>query len=773
VSIRTKIISLLALLFAILIVLEVAVQKQILMPSFADLEREEAQTSMKRVGYALDTALENLELGAAEWGDWEEAYKFVRSPNLPFVEKYFPLALKELKVDALLIVDLNGDYVLSKARSVNTGEPLDLDLVAGKALPKDFPWRENLAQGKPAKGLLRTNNGVMMIAAAPVLNGSGSGRHLGMVILGRLLTPTQVQMIGAQAQASLTMLSDPPSTGGVQITETDTLTQVVRPFVDIYGRPLMSFRIDTPRRITARGQGVVTYASLYLIGAAVAVLLLLVVVLNRIVLKPLTRVTRHAVAVGKGAGSTGRLIIPGRDEIASLAQEFNRMVERVEYMAYHDGLTGLPNRTMFSKLLDRSISEAHRSGKRLAVAFLDLDRFKQINDTLGHEAGDQLLQQVASRLKGCVRDSDTVARLGGDEFVVLLAEMADEKYAAIVAQKILAAAARPFTLMGQEFRVTASIGISTYPQDGLDEQTLTKNADIAMYQAKAEGKNNFQFYSEKLNANSLERLTLESSLRHAIERHEFRLHYQAKRDIASGKITGMEALLRWEHPDLGTVAPMQFIPVAEETGLIIPIGKWVLKTVCLQSIDWQKQGLPALSIAVNLTARQFRDEELLSDVASILTETGIDPRLLEIELKESLLIHDVENTLRILTGLKGLGVRIAVDDFGAGYSSLTLLHQYPLDTIKIDRSFVRDIAGTPEDTRLADAIIAMGNSLSLTVVAQGVETREQAEHLRLHACGELQGFYFKRPLPVDEFTQLLRDQATEITYIGKRLALNA
>jgi diguanylate cyclase (GGDEF)-like protein len=443
--------------------------------------------------------------------------------------------------------------------------------------------------------------------------------------------------------------------------------------------------------------------------------------------------------------------------------------ERVEYLAYHDGLTGLPNRGMFSKLLGQSISEAHRYERRLAVAFLDLDRFKQINDTLGHEAGDQLLQEVATRLKGCVRDSDAVARLGGDEFVVLLPELADERYAAIVAQKILAAVARPFTLMGQEFRVTASIGISTYPQDGLDEQTLTKNADIAMYQAKSEGKNNFQFYSEKLNANSLERLTLESSLRHALERNEFRLHYQAKRDIASGKITGMEALLRWEHPDLGTVAPMQFIPVAEETGLIIPIGKWVFKTVCLQSIDWQKQGLPPLSIAVNLTARQFLDEQLLTDVSSILGETGMDPHLLEVELNESLLIHEVENTLRILTGLKALGVRIAVDDFGTGYSSLAMLQRFPLDTIKIDRSFMRDFVGTTKDTGLADAIIAMGKSLSLTVVAQGVETKEQAEHLRLHACDELQGFYFKRPLPVEEFTQLLRDQATEVTYIGKRL----
>jgi diguanylate cyclase (GGDEF)-like protein len=445
--------------------------------------------------------------------------------------------------------------------------------------------------------------------------------------------------------------------------------------------------------------------------------------------------------------------------------------QRIEYLAYHDGLTGLPNRSMFSKLLSQRISEARRYDRELAVAFLDLDRFKQINDTLGHEAGDQLLQEVATRLQGCVRDSDTVARLGGDEFVVLLPELEDGKLAATVAQKILAVLGQPFTLIGHEFRVTASIGISIYPQDGQDEQTLTKNADIAMYQAKAEGKNNFQFYSEQLNANSLERLTLESSLRHALERDEFRLYYQAKRDIHTGCISGMEALLRWEHPDLGTVMPMQFIPVAEETGLIVPIGKWVLKTACSQSVAWQNEGLPPFGIAVNMTARQFLDESLLQDLASILKSTGMNPQLLELELTESLLIHDVENTLRILTGLKSLGIRIAVDDFGTGYSSLATLQRFPLDTVKIDRSFIGGLIGPTEQSGLADAIIAMGKSLSMTVVAQGVETKEQADFLRAHACDELQGFYFNRPLPANQFAQLMRAQTANITYIGTRAGL--
>ncbi len=329
-NIRTKMISLLALLFTVLIVLEIAVQKQVLMPSFAELEREDAETSMKRIGYALDMTLESLELSAADWGNWADVYQFVQTPNEAFVNTNITaVALKQLKVNAILIVALNGNYVLSNARNLISGELLDLDLTARKALPADFPWRSNLSEGKPAKGLLRTNRGVMMIAAAPVLDGSGGGKPLGMVLMGRLLTPAQVQLIGAQAQANLAMSRDKLAAGNEQIAETATATQVYKTFADLYGRPLMSFRVEVPRRITARGQGAVTYASLYLIGAAVIVLLLLVVALNRIVLKPLARVTRHAVAIGDGTDLTARLDLQGHDEVAQLAREFDRMVDRV------------------------------------------------------------------------------------------------------------------------------------------------------------------------------------------------------------------------------------------------------------------------------------------------------------------------------------------------------------------------------------------------------------------------------------------------------------
>jgi diguanylate cyclase (GGDEF)-like protein len=392
------------------------------------------------------------------------------------------------------------------------------------------------------------------------------------------------------------------------------------------------------------------------------------------------------------------------------------------------------------------------------VLFLDLDRFKHINDTLGHEAGDQLLQEVAVRLRASLRESDLVARLGGDEFVAMLPEIEGEQYVATVARKILLARpavhpARPGIPRHGER------GHSRLPRDGLDEQALKKNADIAMYQAKEEGKNNFRFFSAELNAYSLERLTLDAALRSALERNEFTLHYQAKRQIKGHRITGMEALLRWQHPSLGIVAPMKFIPVADEIGLIVPIGKWVLTTACRQNMAWAEQGFDHLSMAVNLTARQFNDEGLLPDLAAILLGTGMDARLLELEISESVLMRDVEKSLRILGGLKAMGIRIAIDDFGVGYSSLSRLELYPLDSIKIDRSFVRDATGAPPNAKLTPAIIAMGKVLSLTVVAQGVETKEQADFLRENACDEFQGFYLGRPVPAEQIAQLLRAQA--------------
>jgi len=427
--------------------------------------------------------------------------------------------------------------------------------------------------------------------------------------------------------------------------------------------------------------------------------------------------------------------------------------DRIRYLATHDALTSLPNRLLFSEFLNRTIEAGRRYERRFAVAFIDLDRFKIINDTLGHDAGDTLLKTISMRLQECLRVSDVVARLGGDEFVVLLQEVSDQEHAGAVAGKILSSVSKPVILLGQECRVSASIGICMYTGEE-DEQTMMKNADIAMYRAKEDGKNNYRFYSDEIASQSLERMVLESSLRLAVERQQFFLDFQAKQELSSGAITGVEALVRWRHPELGDVQPLQFIPMAEETGLIIPIGRWVLLEACKQNVAWQRMGVPPISMAVNLSARQFSDASLLDDIDNALQQSGMDPALLELELTESMVIQNVEHAMTILDAIKRLGVRVAIDDFGTGYSSLSQLKHFPIDTLKLDRCFVQDLATHAEDQAITRAIIDMGKTLNLTIVAEGVENEEQVTFLRNSLCDEIQGFHFSKPIAADQFFEL-------------------
>jgi diguanylate cyclase (GGDEF)-like protein len=438
------------------------------------------------------------------------------------------------------------------------------------------------------------------------------------------------------------------------------------------------------------------------------------------------------------------------------ADEKTRADERIEYLASHDSLTRLPNREMFNALLRHSIEAAHRSQCRFAVLFIDLDRFKVINDSLGHQAGDALLVEVADRLKRVLRASDVVARLGGDEFVVILGETDQLGDVERVARNLLAVLSQPLQLSGHEWQTTASIGIAMYPADGLDLQTLTKNADMAMYLAKEEGKNRFRFFTKDTKNLSVESLQLEAALRRALEREQFSLHYQPKVGMAGEGVTGVEALLRWSHPDFGAVSPAQFIPLAEETGLVVPIGRWVLREACAQLMRWQARGLHPLSVAVNLSPRQFADEHLLDDIDEALGRSGLSPSLLQLEVTESMVMRNVSRAVKVMDAIRGRGVRLAIDDFGTGYSSMLLLKQLPIDTIKIDRSFVRDLPADSEDCAIVQAIISMARALDLMIIAEGVETREQEAFLRERGCDEMQGFLFSRPVVADDLASLLQ-----------------
>jgi len=434
--------------------------------------------------------------------------------------------------------------------------------------------------------------------------------------------------------------------------------------------------------------------------------------------------------------------------------------ERVQYLATHDGLTGLPNRAMFAQLVSLAVESAKRHDSKIAVLFIDLDRFKVINDTLGHDAGDVLMREMAARFRECLRGSDVVARLGGDEFVILVQDVTDSAQVAVVARHLLSAIMRPIEIHGQECRVTASIGICLHPEVGQDDQSVIKNADLAMYAAKEKGKNTYHFYSPTLRTRSAGRLAIETHLRQALERNELSLHYQAKVRVDTDAITGVEALLRWNSPVLGSVSPVQFIPVAEEVGLIIPIGRWVLRAACRQSADWRRAGLPPVRVSVNLSMRQLQDEGLIGDIRSALEDADVPPDLLELELTESMIMQNTERAVRLLTDIKALGVKLAIDDFGTGYSSLAQLKRFPIDTLKVDRSFIREIPRDSEDRAITEAIIAMGKTLCLTIVAEGVETPEQKAFLRERACDEMQGFYFSTPVPPDEFALLLRKFGT-------------
>jgi diguanylate cyclase (GGDEF)-like protein len=443
--------------------------------------------------------------------------------------------------------------------------------------------------------------------------------------------------------------------------------------------------------------------------------------------------------------------------------ERKRYERQLEYGANYDALTGLANRNLLSDRLRQAIANANRNGKLVGILLHDLDNFKVINDSLGHDAGDALLKVVAQRMRAVVRETDTVARLGGDEFVIVLPELDNANEAMMVANKLLGELAKPFTVEHQEVYVSASIGVSLYPRDGAQEQTLMKNVDLAMYRAKREGRNTVRYFTEELNAHNRERQKLETALHHALENAEFDLHYQPKINYHTGAVTGVEALVRWNHPTLGVIAPSAFIPLAEETGLIVELGAWVIRTACRQSRAWQDaNGLP-VNIAVNLSARQLDPDQLINTVADALRETGLAAEYLELELTETAIMPDAVEAIGILSELKCLGVRLSLDDFGTGYSSLNYLRRFPLDSIKIDRSFILGVGESANDRAIVKTIVALASNLNMNVIAEGVESLVQADFLKQHGCHEMQGYYFARPLPASQVSELLANHAVMST----------
>ena len=443
-------------------------------------------------------------------------------------------------------------------------------------------------------------------------------------------------------------------------------------------------------------------------------------------------------------------------EAQKLAEQVQTAKAEMDHLAHHDVLTDLPNRMLLQDRLSQAIELARRQGRQLAVMFMDLDQFKHINDSLGHAVGDQLLRSVAQRLVGCVRHSDTISRQGGDEFVLLLPHIEQAEDAARSAQKILAGLALPHNIDRHDLHISASIGISIYPDDGKDVETLVKSADTAMYHAKENGRNNYTFFEQRMNIQAVQRQSTEVSLRRALERQEFVLHYQPKIHLRSGTVVGVEALIRWQHPERGLLLPAQFVSIAEDCGLILPMGRWVLRAACRQARAWLQAGLPPITVAVNTSSLEFHAKDFLENVRVTLNETGLEPHFLELEMTESVLMRDAESTDAVLHALAALGVKLAVDDFGTGYSSLSYLRKFPIDTLKIDQSFVNQMTSNQDDAAIVSAVISMGKSLKQRVIAEGVETPEQYAFLVAQQCDEGQGYYFGRPVGAEAFATLLQ-----------------
>lgn len=529
------------------------------------------------------------------------------------------------------------------------------------------------------------------------------------------------------------------------------------------------------------------FAAALLVGTILLSATLLYSILRSIVLDPLTKLGRAALALGNGE-SIDRIGITSDDEIGELARSFENMSEslnnshkQVAHLAYHDSLTGLPNRRYFTEIVERAVTHAEREKKCIALLFLDLDNFKRVNDSLGHHTGDTLLKEVADRLTRVVRASDivtrnndampqsTVARLGGDEFIVLLSDLSQAIDAAGVADRILSELEAPLVLDQNELFIKTSIGISTYPGDGDSAELLIKNTDIAMYHAKEHGKNHYQFFKEDMNRDLIQQFKMESALRRALDNNELLLHYQPQVETHSGKIIGVEALIRWLDPVEGLISPGEFIPLAEDTGLIVPIGEWVLYEACRQNQAWQRLGHPPITMSVNISSRQFETGNLRDTIEHVLSETGLDATYLDIELTETLIMKDPVNIASILNDLKTLGLRISMDDFGTGYSSLSLLKRLPIDCLKIDQSFVRDLTDDADDAAIITTIIAMSKSLNLDVIAEGVESPEQLSYLRHSHCDKMQGYLASPPLPAEELAELL---ASNQSLLGESIFLN-
>ncbi len=805
-SLRTRTVLTMVVMFVFMLVMVIVIMNTLLLSSIKQLEHKYISERMNQISIGIGFELNDLQKTAVDWAEWNDPYQFVEDGNQEFIDEnlgaYF---FENLRLDAMVYMNQSGEIVYAEQINAEASELEPVPDAIREQLKQLIG--DNLDATKRLKGVLKVPGGAMLFATNPILTSNGDGPVHGNLVIYRYLNDKEIdylsEIIGNRIVVEESIIQDSPEillkdtyiSAGISVRTLSRETlQGLATLYDINGNPAVTVSLNMSRDMSMIAGSGIRSVMIALVVSSLIFTLLILIYMNRVILARVLSMSKAVKSIGDHDDPSERLKADGyRDELSGMTGEINAMLgklldsrqqtlareseliiaadelrqevterrkaqEEITYLAYHDHLTGLPNRIHFSEHLNHGIQLTKRMGKLLAILFLDLDGFKMINDTIGHMAGDMLLVEVSKRLKATLRQSDTIARLGGDEFIVMVENVSNLDAIRAIADKILDSFRTPFILNNQECFISTSIGVAVCPPDGEDSETLIKNADIAMYRAKEKGKNQYVICNESIKNKVLETMRVSNHLFRALEREEFEVYYQPQINCSTNMIVGAEALIRWHHPEMGMVLPGEFISIAEQTGLILSIGAWVLRTACSQNKAWQDAGYPRIRIAVNLSIRQFQNHNIVSEVQSILSDTAFDPNYLELEITESIAMQEQDYIIEALDMLRQTGVHIAIDDFGTEYSSMNHLKQLPVDRIKIPMPFIHGIDMGPKDQAITKSIIVLAKSLGLGVIAEGVETKTQHDFLTQRMCDEIQGFYHFKPMCAADFEKLLIQQ---------------
>ena len=802
-SIRTRFIGIMAVMLILTAGMVYLILHTVMHDKINILEDKYIIENVERTKKEIFKEIEVLDTIVMDWAVWDNSYQFMIDKNPEYIKANLSEdTLNNLKINIMLFIDNKGNLVHGEGYDLQKKESVPIDEALLKYI-KDHSLLQNNDVKYRKSGIVTLNGkDLILLSICPILTSAGEGPINGYIVLGANFTEKKIADIGEElnSEIKLTFLKDfeydrkffDLKDDKIQIDAVSDQKIIGRAFLDdIDGKHLLLLSIEKNRDINNIGEAGIKATLWLLLGLFFLFAIIITVILDRGILLRFQELSNDIRKIGEGKDLSVRLKRQNiDDELTDVSNEINGMLgalersqlflsksesalkkaieklqdevlehektqEQIKYIAYHDTLTGLPNRNLLNELLVHSITLAERNNKCMAVLFLDIDGFKMINDSKGHGMGDQILQEVAERLLKTLRKSDVIARHGGDEFIVIIEELDNCSGVELIANKIINCFQEPFHLENQDYFLTTSVGVAVYPADGQTPDMLIKNADIAMYKAKENGKNQYLFCTPVMKDVANETMELSTNLYRAIEKNELELYYQPQLSCHNNQIMGVEALIRWRHPVMGLISPAKFIPIAEKTGLILPIGEWVLRTACQQNKKWQEQGLPKIRMGVNLSLRQFHNNDLLNLVESVLKETKLAPQYLELEITETIAMKEKSYIINTLNAFRQIGVSIAIDDFGTEYSSLSYLKHLPVDRLKVAMQFIRGIGIDHKDEALAKGIIVLAKSIGMNVIAEGVETKEQLEFLKNHNCDEIQGYYFFKPLIEAEMTKLL------------------